>query len=262
MRFTRISLLLTALIGLVSETDHVTAQTSPPAPNIVLLPAPVGVTQGAYGSQWETELWIHNSQGQAVIVTWGVCILDGSEQCFVSIPPGETVIFPAQEGRTYETITVGSNLEALHFNLRTRDRSRAAQSAGTEIPVVRGEEFYYKPIWLLNVSIDPRFRNTLRIFLHPLDGSLTVTVRVHDASEGVLLAERVVTIQSPPFHPPFATGWGIGSAMLTDILTGLPPGVDRARIEIAPVGSSSGRFWAYVSTTNNETQQITTVTPQ
>jgi hypothetical protein len=53
-----------------------------------------------------------------------------------------------------------------------------------------------------------------------------------------------------------------GHARITDLVSAYPvlTGVERLRIEIEPL-TPDVRFWAFVSTTNNETQHVTVTLP-
>ena len=93
-----------------------------------------------------------------------------------------------------------------------------------------------------------------------LDGA-EFAVRVFDQSTNVLLSQEHLTTSTPPqgelrFQPGFAQ---IGvSAPSSGIAT---PQAERLRLEVEPLTSGSA-FWAYVSVTNNDSQQVTLVTPQ
>lgn len=83
------------------------------------------------------------------------------------------------------------------------------------------------------------------------------TVRIFDQSTNAVLSERQVTTSTPPqtghrFQPGFF-----------EIQDLVPAGAQPAslRIEIDPQTSGSA-FWGYVAITNNDSQQVTLVTPQ
>ena len=151
---------------------------------------------------------------------------------------------------------VGDLGDDIAFDLRIVDLSRSATAAGTEIPVVRDRDLYTSTIHLLNVPSDSRFRLALRVFEMNLDRA-QFAVRIFDQTTNGLLAARMVTtsLNVPPggFTPAFAE--------ITDILSGIAAPPSKIRIEIEPL-TAGGSSWAYVSITNNESQQITLVTPQ
>lgn len=139
-------------------------------------------------------------------------------------------------------------------NLRVSDVSRLAQSHGVEIPVVRQDDFTTGRIVLLGVPIDARFRHTLRIYGLP-GGSQFVNVVVNGVTRGVPLQSG-----QGLFEPSFAT--------FTDFPTPaqLPAGQSTVTVVIEdPLGGRGivppTLVWAMISVTNNDTQQITTITP-
>ena len=75
-----------------------------------------------------------------------------------------------------------------------------------------------------------------------------------------LLAERTVTpmIEQRPQSPLFDLGYAeIANLALLPELSA----ADRIRIEVTPLVTGL-RFWSYVSVTNNETQHVTTISPE
>ena len=117
--------------------------------------------------------------------------------------------------------------------------------------MVRLSEFSQEEIVLLNVPVDARFRNTLRIY-SPDAGNVQVTV------DNV---EHAVALQPgrDPFEPSYA--------MFTNFPQPEANGPTRIRVKIAPLTpitsppSPTPRIWAFISVTNNTTQEITTITP-
>jgi hypothetical protein len=142
--------------------------------------------------------------------------------------------------------------EDLAANLRVTDWTRQQGSHGVEIPVVRRDDFTVGKIVLMGVPVDPRFRNALRIYGLP-GGAQFVNVTVNGVTRGLPL--------QPPanlFEPSFAA--------FTDFptLAQLPPGQTTVTVTIdQPVRGIVGPtpVWALISVTNNDTQQITTITP-
>lgn len=227
---------------------------------------------GGQGSRWETDFWIYNHGLERVLLAPYACPNDAV--CPIGAPdwdssarveprsavhgvPGLFRPPVATPGRfLYYTKNGVGNLD---FHLRIRDSSRDATNAGTEIPVVHESDLRTSTLHLINIPMDSRFRQTLRIY----DGALPPTrfaVRVYDFASNALLASTTVEAVSPDVGlfrdlPPLA--------QIPD-LRGLLPGRTAAgavRVEVEPLSSGS-HFWAFVSVTNNETQQATLVTPQ
>ena len=133
----------------------------------------------------------------------------------------------------------------LAMNLRVADVSREATSHGTEIPVIRANEFSTEGfVALLGIPTDPRFRITLRIYsLDRTDQPVRIL--------GILGLQsfiRDVQLSTPAdvFDPAFT------------VVSDLPPAT---RLIVASPAPGT-RIWAFITVTNNVTQQITTITPQ
>lgn len=224
---------------------------------------------GAFGSQWITEAHSYNDSDAAITPL----NRDGVSNCLPNISPCPTPLFapkawspffndgPNPAGRLIWIPRTQTN--ALHFSLRVRDLSRESDGLGTEIQVVR-EDDLRDVIHIVNVPIGPGFRHNLRIYDLGFGNARQVTVFAY-ATDDTLLFVRSLTLDSPeegclggplgcvPNVPRFAA--------LTDFSSLVPASRDRIRLEIQP--SAFGmQLWAFVSVTNNATQQITTITPQ
>jgi hypothetical protein len=123
---------------------------------------------------------------------------------------------------------------------------------------------YTGPLELINVAREARFRIMLRIYALPESSNPMVRVRYYDMSSDRLLFTEDVVLQTYPL----ASGVpGVLSITPSSIARGgietIPAleGVTALRVEVAPA-STDLRFWAFASVTNNDTQQVTAVTPQ
>lgn len=216
-----------------------------------LLPVFIEPIQGAFGSEFRTELHGFNT-GQNPLDIWGLettCrpsppICNWLTDAMVTLLPNETDIadyFAFQTGSPGRFIEVPfEQAEDLSLSLRVYDTSRAAENFGTEIPVVHRSEFRRKPFTLLDVPTDPRFRNTLRVYAHA-----ETAVRVQFGNETHLLTLRP---GAHVFDPAYAQ------------FTAFPTGTQPIRVTITP-DPTGPAVWAFISVTNNETQHITTITP-
>jgi len=108
---------------------------------------------GAFGSNWTTEVMLLNNTQFAAepyrllparIAAQSTISLD-----FGASRPGGVLFFPPRESSS-----------ELSFGSLVRDTSRQVEDWGTEVPVVRENEFRNGKLNLLNVPIDPRFRQT------------------------------------------------------------------------------------------------------
>jgi hypothetical protein len=147
-----------------------------------------------------------------------------------------------------------NDLSQVAMSLRVFDHSRSTSNFGTEIPIVRSDDFArnFRTIRLLNVPTGPGFRNTLRIY--GVDPS-SVFVRVE--GQRIAPVDHQIQLSEPTniFEPATATfttfPQNVGDV---DVLVTVP------HPPILPISDSP--VWAFVSVTNNETQLITIVTPQ
>jgi hypothetical protein len=245
-----------------------------PQPYRVLIPlyyeAPI---PGAHGSLWTTPLAIHNPTAQEFQIRWCTSTPDGAP-CILLLPgdaalkAGETQnrlprfdpdTVNAQAARVlYIYGFQGENPEKLAFQLRAADTSRLATNAGTEIPVVRARDFRTSAVNLLNVPVDPRFRLTLR--LYEMDQEVAdFAVRIYSGND--LLRSETIQLTSPV--PGFLEKLAPGYAQIGDLMGWIPASASPSviRVEVEPLTAGSA-FWTFISITNNDTQQLTLVTPQ
>jgi len=229
----------------------------------ILLPIATGEVPGAFGSLWRPEAVVHN--GDTVARDF-----DADQYCIAecpprAMPPGQTghVLFrgePADNPGQIVFVEHPSNLVA--FESRVQDLSRQAQTWGTEIPVVREDEFVSRPIELLNVPIDDRFRLMLRVY--DIDGRSDGRVRVSVYSfpgNGTSIGDLDLSLIAPSGrHPRYKPAY----AQFADVRSLIPSGFNAGSVigvRVTPL-TPSLRVWAFVSVTNNETQHVTTITPQ
>ncbi len=230
-------------------------------------------TPGAYGSVWQSQFTIHNTSPSRQYTIATVCLnLDGCagdvttdedinpNQTKTGLPPRYPVPTNPVGGVLLWLVVTGApydNGDDLAFQLRVADISRSETTAGTEVPVVRENEFRTSTIHLLNVPTDPRFRLALRLFEMNF-ASANFEVRIFDQATNALISTRQLTTTTP-IPPAFRATPGF--AEIDDLLAGASTQPDQLRIEIEPL-TTGAASWAYVSITNNESQQITLVTPQ
>lgn len=151
----------------------------------------------------------------------------------------------------------------VNITSRVWDKSRATQTAGAEVPIVRERDFRSSPIALIGIPIAPHYRHTLRIYdLDGRNGAL-VTIRLYANDETTPRATVTGTLtqfsgvratpDQLPVHPAY---------LQLDPATLAPISFDRTmRIEVEPAEAGL-RLWAFVSVTNNETHHVTTFSAQ
>ncbi|MFL6246372.1 MAG: IPT/TIG domain-containing protein [Thermoanaerobaculia bacterium] len=232
---------------------------------------------GAHGSQWATRISVYNA-GQSTVtvpnpVFFGDPICPAGCGCgpLATIPPGATGELCGQFADPAGLMFYAPEVAAsdLHYHARAFDTSRATENAGTEIPTVREHEFRTDPIVLLNLPLDDRFRLGLRIYNPDQHDGAQVKMQVLSVDNGAIFGERTFTLDYPivtilpdpwPNRPAYVN---IGNlhTIVREILGTSAGSVPRFHIKLTPV-TAGIRFWAFATITNNETQLITTVSPQ
>jgi hypothetical protein len=255
------------LFSILLSAIAIPLSAEPPFPYIRML-LPIYLEQpvpGAFGSLWQTQFAIHNASARSYTIEW--CPEDGCQldlRADEDLEPNETqTALPARypkpaSGAAGTVVYLFSNPRPqdpndVSFQLRVSDLSRSATSAGTEIPIVRETSFKTEAFDILGVPVDPRFRLVFRLFEMNLDRA-RFTVRVFDQATNALISATLLTTSTPPqtlfrFQPGFA------EMAIPDVTAGT------VRLEIEPL-TKGAASWAYVSVTNNESQQVTLVTPQ
>ena len=150
----------------------------------------------------------------------------------------------------------------LSFINRVRETSRVNDEWGIDVPVVFDEDFLRGPIQILGVAGFERYRRTLRIY-QPDALPSTVTVRLYKGGyQEELAAEARVTLRQPDASVMF-NGLPIRASYaqlnLDKLYSGVR-GVRSVRVEIVP-DSPELRHWAFVSITDNTTQEVRLAVP-
>lgn len=199
---------------------------------------------GAYGSQWQTIIDARNRGDVPVVPLQAV---------FPTIPARKTAsIDPRITVRERGVLlhVPRELLPQLSFAAFARDISRESERWGAELPVVREEDFATE-LELIRVPLDPRFRVTLRVYTIA-GGTEDIQVSAFDyLDETPIGTVSLRTVKRTDIEPGFAI-----IENLRDRFTG---GTARVRLS-----TSSGipRLWAFLTVTNNETQQVTVITAQ
>lgn len=207
---------------------------------------------GAFGSQWATEVELLNRTARPLV--W---------------LPRVSESLPAVAYNATESLeSAGNHLAGLvlflprgydvRFGAVFRDLSREASQWGTELPIVREGEFE-PTVVLLNVPFDSRYRLQLRVY--GIEG-FTFGARVSASQEGELLTKDLAvqgacTVRDEPCN---SNQPAYGSMDLGGTFP-LLAGRVQLTVSAAPFDFTR-RIWAFVTVTNNVTQQVTTITPQ
>jgi hypothetical protein len=215
---------------------------------------------GALGSLWSSRvdmyyggnLLLPDVEGTA-ICHFDPCIGEGlaAGTTYVNVP------VPMSSGAIGKFLYVhpAEALPDLAIYLRVFDISRSDTNRGTQIPVVLETSAARQRIQLLSVAIAPPFRSMLRVYDFDPDSSHAVVVSVFlpSSAHDLLLDTRSIPLR-PPADPITFPGY----AELD--LSYLADRAHEVQVEVAPA-TDGLRFWAFVSTTNNQTQHVTLTTP-
>lgn len=237
----------------------------------VLLPLDVGEKVGFNGSEWQTQLAIANTSDSSVAVenlrAPSGC---GIDPCFgYSVPPHTTLYVDTQvdcgTGGCLGIVDSG-RIRDVSFTLRTRDISRQRATWGVTVPVVRDDQLFDRVFSIVDVPNDAQFRATLRLYDTDPTTRPQARIRIYavdptpfkaglpGASPDSLLME---------FTPSFTAGVpSLVAAVSQTYVWGIPTlaSAARLRIEIVPLDGRK-EYWGFVSVTNNETQEVTVLTP-
>jgi hypothetical protein len=221
---------------------------APPLPELfakILIPVFYDGT-GLFGSSWVTDVVVTNDNPYDVPVYSGPDV--------PVLPAGVPKIVSFSTGLRGVIMMVPREAEPeIQVNALIRDTSRPLDSPGTELPTVRESQVRNR-ITLPNVPVDPRFRNFLRIYSLSRTFSVPVHVTAVSMTDGSLVGER--NLQLTNLDPSSQPGW---VATLNFPKIAQPSPGQRVAIHI---DSLSEPIWAFVTVTNNETQDVTVISAQ
>jgi hypothetical protein len=209
---------------------------------------------GGHGSQWITEQVIANRR------PWNI------DTGHVELSLGMVWINRSLESNAYYKgasfggplgfglLVPRSDADDISVAIRVRDTSRVSEGFGTEIPAVREEDMAYnEPLTMLDVPLESRYRAKLRVYAF-LPDVLTSEARVQivarggDAQPGLQLLQLRRDCAACPEMPLYGE---------LDL-----PAASLGRVDVRIDGPDEALTWGFVTVTNNDTQQVTTVTPQ
>jgi hypothetical protein len=221
---------------------------------------------GPNAARFETEILITNASDEAAAIGGAAtpCCSGQSPPPLALVPPHTTRTFTdflLPSSYTAAFITVPSRMARdVITNVRVHDTSRDASSFGVEIPVVSDLDFA-ATVRLAGIPTDARFRSTLRVYAYDAHNFGPVTLRVRDAADGTLLATVPVALNAADLHTGAADLFPTMAQLSLDPI--IAPLRDHPRLRIDIADSDAVRpIWAFVSITNNQTQEITLVAPQ
>jgi hypothetical protein len=207
-------------------------QTPAEGENVRFLLPIAGGTTGALNTTWRADVSVTNENAVPVTIasttvqplTAKTLLLSGTT-AFVDIP---------RELSDGVTISV-----------RVHDTTHDADNLGVDVPVVPASQFG-KSVVLTGLPSDPRYRMLLRIYGYGGPGS--AVVRIRDANTGALLDQMTAEL----------TGSSPSYAQIPLSASAAMP----RTVEVTTAERSDPPIWAFVSVTNNITQQVTLATPR
>jgi hypothetical protein len=218
--------------------------------------------QGAYGSQWVTDLVIRNLAVASVMMVPPLCSAPvPSRFCTTptSLPSNTSIrvngLYGGQIGPVMLNVK-GGPIDLLAANLRVRDVSRESDQHGTAIPVIRERDLRTSAAHFLDVPAGPRFRPMLRIYDWDSHPQSAFVVRVYEFSSNTEIARHTVSTKGYAFPP----GEPIDVPGYVQVALDVPEEHGQVRLEIESLDGA--RYWAFVSVTANETQLVTIILPQ
>lgn len=166
-------------------------------------------------------------------------------------------LFPECSQTSAKLFYVPKGNRSLAGSLRVWEVSKQSQNHGVEIPVVQREDFDEDSIALVNVPNDPKFRLTLRVY--GLDRGADHVNVIYGGNVVPLPLQVPGSVYEPSYAIytgfPVPPGGHVPVPPFFNVLVEVPRGPGGAPVPGTPI-------WAFITVTNNETQHITTVTPQ
>ena len=229
---------------------------------------------GANGSRWVTEWTVNNPTERVLEMVWPNCPPLASPCPPRTIAPLSTVrpgLWPLGGTRDGAFVYVPKALAPeVGMSLRVRDLSKDAANFGTEIPIVKPADFTsqtHRALNIVDIPTDARFRAMLRIYSSE-SAPHFATVRIFNETSATPVAELrielegIVTVAFDPL--PEAPAY----AQFDPLTPAVRASGSRVRIVVSAVNENLLispplviPIWAFVSLTNNETQQVTTIVP-
>jgi hypothetical protein len=218
---------------------------------------------GPNAARFETEILITNAGDETVPVSG-----DATDERSLQSPPPPRFVEP-QTTYTLTDLLFGAAAHTGAFiyvparlardvitKVRVHDTSRDAAAYGVEIPVVSDLDFA-ATVRLAGIPTDARFRSTLRVYAYDSRNFGPVTLRVRDAADGTLLVTVPMALNAPLGEEDL---FPASAQLALDSVIAPLRSHPRLRIDIAD-SDAIRPIWGFVSITNNQTQEITLVTP-
>jgi hypothetical protein len=199
---------------------------------------------GAHGSEWRTDLSLHNSANTDITLRGRDSLVAGETRPLVTPDSAPGGLF----------LDVGRHSgDVFHVNALVRDVSRQAEALGTEMPVVRESDWRRDKAVLMNVPGSGSYRVTIRAYA--FDGTpeanLVLPFTVFAMNSTPALRSGTMRLNPSVDGPAYGT-------LELDHPSEVP-----LRFEFGPLPEfADPRYWVFASITNNATQHVTVISPQ
>jgi hypothetical protein len=233
---------------------------NPSGDYMLLIPINPGTVPGAAATQWATSVWVTNTSD----VDAPVDCENQPCQVVKAHTTARITDLPFSTPHQGSYLGFSSNFvrpipaNALYVEERVTDATTAAQGAGTEVPLVPMRALLNVTIAMPHVPVNGHSRSRLRIYGA---GNGTVVVRVIGVTSNQELLKTTVALtgEDPVKIPqvPFRRWPSYTELALPDSYAGSSD--EAVRVEITPADSNP--IWAFVSVTDNVSQQFTIVSP-
>jgi hypothetical protein len=212
---------------------------------------------GANGSQWRSELVIANNSPSPIPLGYIDRTPSQIWRNYALAPQAYQTDFGFLHPFGSVLLVPRRGAEGLAMSLRVRDVSREAEGFGTEIPIVREQDMAeHRGVTLLNVPLDTKYRAKLRVYAILPDARATdVLLQIKPRAGELATSTRFVPLRRDC--------GGLNQACSDTPLYGEfdLPNVANGRADLQLGTVHGALLWAFVSVTNNHTQQVTVVTP-
>lgn len=265
----RLAFAVLAILLAATSFAQPTPVTTPDAFERILVPILVPPANGAFGSRFVTRLELWNRHDRDRLEIFGLLPMCVGVLC-AGDPLAPVEVLPYTETQFSTNVVMNGTpgrfiyvekerADDLIANLRVFDESRSSTNFGTEVRVVPESDFATRIILPgVPVPFNSQFRNTLRIYA-------TRQVAVQVIFHGPEVIGSPTILPPPPQTVVLEPGDNLFKPAYAQFTNFQPYGFPLTLI-IEPVEGTPNdpalKLWAFVSVTNNETQTITTITPQ
>jgi hypothetical protein len=237
----------------------------------ILVPLQLIDTPGAFGSVWSTRVAVSNiSETPIDVQGYGECPVPCTPP---PIPPQGTVYISTMRRSEVQGAFLAvekGRVGDLSITIRTVDQSREHLTWGATLPVITQTDLFKDRFGIGDIPVTDEFRSTLRIYDFDARTPGAVRVRIYrvtgsgpptpvPANPDPLIAELF-----PAFATPVSGNGVFGHPGYASVPLWLLPEVQeagRVRVVVEPL-DTTGEYWAFVSSTHNETQHVTVLAPR